>query len=309
MPRRNRVVRVLKQTSILVNFRDDAGVDFNTAVGLAELGGDRRAFFMIKIEDQRSLPGNSRTNGLCIDVGIAIHVAANPGCEVHDARNFQRAAFFAIDARGCMLNVFVKRRHRPIQNIRDEEQYMLQFIRHRHVLGRVLGGLPASGHLEFDVLDARPLFLHGHRRVQHVDKPPHDMLFLAQNRASRRLSWVCGEYGFDTNTIKQILKTAEVESGSLKPNQCLFQTARLILTDLLQIFAPPSYAMHFLRRIDHLKVRGECPNDFHGQRQIQVTNRAFQVVARQLVALAPSYRLQARRLDELEQLIATLFFQ
>ena len=79
---------------------------------------------------------------------------------------------------------------------------MFELIGNGHLLGRMFLGLPAGGNQQANICQRRARFLRRHRRVQHIDKMPNDILFFAQHRATRRFSRVSCEHGLDLQRIE-----------------------------------------------------------------------------------------------------------
>ena len=91
-----------------------------------------------------SLARERLSNRLRINVRVAVHVATDPRAEVQDVWYLDTVALIAINSFDGALYVFIKRWNRAIQNIRDEKQYVLKFVRNRHLFSRVFVGLPSG---------------------------------------------------------------------------------------------------------------------------------------------------------------------
>ena len=134
---------------------------------------------------------------------------------MHKRRNLKLAGIFAVNPNRRVFDVFVKRRNDPIEHVGEEKQHVFQFIGDRHALRRVFVSLPAGGDLETNVREVRLGLLRRHRRIQHVDQAPDDALFLAQDRAPRRLGRVGGEYRFDAQHVENLLHRVRGRSRRL----------------------------------------------------------------------------------------------
>ena len=255
---------------------------------------------------RRALPGERRTDGLGIDVGIAVHVAADPRSEMHDVRNLDVLAFLAINTVDGRAYVLVKRGHRAIQDVGYEEQHVLQFVRDRHAFGGVFRGLPAGRREQSNVLQRGVGLLRRHGRVEHVDQVFDDVLFLAQDRAAGCLRRVCRKHGLDRQRVEQRLQAFRVEAGRLEFHERVFESARLVDGDVAQVFSPPADAMHFLGGVHHLEIGRETAHELRGGAGFQVPDQRHEFFAGFLVTFAPPDRTEPRIFDHLEQRFAVL---
>ena len=183
---------------------------------------------------------------------------------------------------------------------------MFEFVGDRHLLRGMFSRLPAGGKLEFDIFQAGMSFLRSHGRIQHIDQAAHNVLLFAQDGATGRLGRMRGKDRLDAYHIEQLLQRRQIHAGCLEPDQGLFETAGLILTDFLQVFAPPPDAMHFLGGIHHLKVGRERTDHFERELQIQIFDKSGELFTRYFVILAPANRPEPRRLDQVEQRLTAL---
>ena len=83
----------------------------------------------------------------------------------------------------------------------------------------------------------------------------------------------------------------------------------LILADFLQVLPTAANAMHFFRRVDHLKIGGKRTDNLHRQRQIQTPDQSGQLFAWNLIAFATANRSEPCVLDHVEELLAPLILQ
>jgi hypothetical protein len=65
--------------------------------------------------------------------------------------------------------------------------------------------------------------------------------------------------------------------------------------------------MHFLGGVHHLKVGGEAADDLQSYVWIEVIDEVREFLAFEFVVFAAPYRAQSGGLDEVEELVATLF--
>ena len=192
----------------------------------------------------------------------------------------------AIDAPHGGLDVFVERRHCPIQHVGHEEQHVLEFVGDGHVLGGVLVGLPAGRDQQADVLQCRVEFLRRHRRVDHVHEVADDLLFLAQDRSPRRLRRMRREHRFDAQRVDQFLQLASGHAVGLEPDERVFGPTGLVALDVAQVLPPPPDAVHFLCGVHHLEVGGEAADDLHRRIGIEVLNQGCEFLAFEFIVLA-----------------------
>ena len=80
-----------------------------------------------------------------MDLGIAVHVAADPGAEAQHDRQRQRSGRGAIDVLEGELDLLVEGRDDAVDDLGQVEQHVLAFVRDRQALARVVLRLPARG--------------------------------------------------------------------------------------------------------------------------------------------------------------------
>ena len=117
---------------------------------------------------------------------------------------------------------------------------------------------------------------------------------------------MCGKDRLDTQSVQQRLQRVQVEARRLEFDQRLLETAWLVLSVFLEVFAAATNAMHFLGSVHHLEVGRKRANDFHRQRQVQVADQFGQFLSRPLVIFTAAYRTEAGILDEFEKVRPTL---
>ena len=197
MARRHGVVSVWKHTTVFLCLSQHRIADFHPIRGLAELGRERAALVVVEIENQRTLSRERCPNRFRVDVRVAVHIAADPGREMQQAWHVESFAVFPENSHRGAFDVFVKWRHRAIQDIGDEKKYVFEFVGNRHSLGWMFVSLPARCRQQTNIFEGGAGFLRRHRGVQHVNEVSDDILLLAQYRAPCRLGRVRREHRFD----------------------------------------------------------------------------------------------------------------
>jgi len=175
-----------------------------------------------------------------------------------------------------------------IQNVSDKEQNVFEFIRDRHLLGRVFIGLPAGGCQQANVLQRGVGFLWGHCRIQQIDEVLDDVLFFAKNGPPGRLGWVGGKNRLDRQRVKQVTQAVRIEPGCLQFDERVFKSTGLLC------------------RIHHLKVGGETAYDLQCLIRIQATDKLDKRLTGLFVAFASPDSAQTSGLDKLVKFIAVL---
>ena len=138
------MIGVLKHATVLFYLRANFFVNCNALGRLAQLGRDLAALFVIQIQNQRALTYQSLANCLGINIGVAVHVAADPRGVANQRRYRQLFSVVPINSCDGSFDVVVERRHRPIQHVGHEEQHVLELVCDGHLFRWVFGGLPAG---------------------------------------------------------------------------------------------------------------------------------------------------------------------
>jgi hypothetical protein len=128
------------------------------------------------------------------DVGIAVHVAADPRPEAQHLGQAHRRARFAEHRRQRRLHLFEERRHHQVEHVGEEEQDVLALVGHGGPLARLLLGLPRAVRWPRTRASTAAVL----RRREHGVEPLHqiarDPLLLLEDGAARRLGRVGGEH-------------------------------------------------------------------------------------------------------------------
>ena len=115
-----------------------------------------------------------------------------------------------------------------------------------------------------------------------------NVLLFTQYRAACRLRRMCCKHALDGHGVEQRLQSLDVHARCFELDQRILQPARLIDSDVAQVIATPANAVHFLRRVDHLKVGREASNQLAGRPGIQVLDQRFQFFTRFFVSFSPA---------------------
>ncbi len=119
-----------------------------------------------------------------MDIGYAVHVAADPAAEAQDARQLEASTLQPVDVLEPQLELLVKHRHDVIDDFGQIEQDVLAFVRDCQSLPWMFFRLPPRGHLEADPVHHRPPLCRRQGRVDPLDHQLGDALLVAQDRPS-----------------------------------------------------------------------------------------------------------------------------
>ncbi len=252
------------------------------------------------------MPRERFADGLCVHVGIAVHVAADPGAEAQNLRQFYRVRIGPIEFLEGRGDLFAKERHDLIEHFGNEKQHMLALIGNRESLARVLGRLPTRGDLRAHAIPDRAHFRCRGVEPQAAQQELRNFLPLAQQGPARRLRGMRRQHRFDPQLQQQAMQLRQGDTACFELAQRLLHPARLFCT-LIHVFATATNPMHLLRHVHHLEPGRERTHQiaraFSGnaaddlQRGHDATRLAFTPRNGGLAAL----------LDEFEQGISALF--
>ncbi len=201
-------------------------------------------------------PGTQRVG---TDVGIAVHVAANPGAEAQGPPAPRRYLDVVLAAHG-LLEFFVERRHDAVDDVRQIEEHVLQLVHHRGPGGGLRIGLPGGGDLLADPRQRGALFIRRARRIEPLDQQPADHLLLFEHGAPGRFGGVRGEDRLDAQPLEQRRGLGRCDAGGGEPPGHVGQTALLRIAGAAQIVAAAPDAVNPLGEIDDFEVGGKRPD-------------------------------------------------
>src|SRR5690606_38627142 len=266
---------------------------------------ERLAFEVIAIDDDLLMACQCLANGFGMDVGIAVHVAADPRPETYDLWDLDVISFVAILRNEGGLNLFVKDRDDLVEDLGDEEQHVLSFFRHREALARVFSGLPPGRDLRADALPDLAGLRRMRRQAHATQEQLRDLALLAKNRSARRLRRMRRKNRLDPHLEQQLPHVLEAESMRLELLDRLDQPARLF-EPLVQVLPAPADAMHLFGSVDHLEPNRESPYQIARLGRRGVADALCQQLGAMRVSLSPRDRRSAIRFHRREQRLAPL---
>ena len=152
-------------------------VHLHALIGLAEQAGQCAEIFHIMLQHMGALRGQTGGDGGRADVGIAVHVAADPGGE---AEQLRQRRFHVVDRLQRLRQRFVHRRHDAIDGIGQIKPDVVVLVLHGGPYRRGFGGLPAGRQRHVNTVVVLAALLRRARGIEIVDQRPHDRLLFFQ---------------------------------------------------------------------------------------------------------------------------------
>ena len=263
----------------------------------------------VRVDDHEVLALQGFPDRLGVHVGRAIHVATDPGTETEQSRQVRRLHVGLEGAGQRRGELLIEARHDPVHHLREEEQHVLAFVRHRQALARVLLGLPPGGEFRADLLPGRAALAGGHRRVQAIEQQLRDALLLAQDRAPRGLGRMPGEDRIDADPIEQCPDVTQRPAFAREAQQRVADATRLRLRGIVQVLAAPPDPVHLLGEGDDLEPGRDRTHEVAGLGRLATAGPREQRVFAALVALSATDRGDTVPLDLVEAELPALFEQ
>ena len=114
VPRGCELLTAGQQAAVGLHPASERRADFDAVRTLAQGLGELAALIEIGRYDELLMAMQRLADGLTVHVGIAVHVAADPGTEMQDARHLERVDRYAVRLRQSRLDFLVKQRHHAI---------------------------------------------------------------------------------------------------------------------------------------------------------------------------------------------------
>lgn len=255
----------------------------------------------VSLDHHLELPRQGGADGVRADVGVAVHVAADPAPEANQgALEHQRATVGLLEA---PLNLGVERRHDPVDHVRQVEEHVLELLAHGRLVSQLLVRLPRRGDVELHQLSGRgDLFGRHGALVEALDQHSRDALLLAEDRAPDGLGGVGGEHGLDQQTLEGLLDLFPLDARGGQGLEDGPDAAGLRFTVAEPVHSPAD-AVDALGHVHEAEVGGEGPDDLVAQVLIEPVEEADQLLLGLLAAAPPAAREQARALHGGEELL------
>ncbi len=301
-------LRSREQRRVRIDARRQIAVHVDAARALAQRLGELPALVEISRDDELLVTLQGLAYGFAVDIGVPVHIAADPGAEPQDAGHVQR--FFRDAERACEsgLDFLVEQRHHPIQDLDQVEKDVLALVRHREAFAWMLLGLPDARDVE---PHPRPqgIELGDHQRgIEPVEQPLGDVLLLSQDRPPRRLGGMRGEYRLDAHRSDQRERPLERETLALEARDAFGYAAGLQRARVVEVLAAAAHAVNFLGRVHREKPCGEGPCQVGGGRGLAARGPPLQIAVLR-DTLAPRDRGPPIPFHEREELVAPLVAQ
>jgi hypothetical protein len=215
----------------------------------------------VVVDDHLVLAVQRLAHGLGVHVGVAVHVAADPGAESQDARQLARLHRRSPGLLQRGGQFLVETRDDPVQHLGEIEQHVLALVRDGQPLARVLLGLPARRELGADLLPGRAALGGRDRRIEPVEHQPRDALLLAQHRAARRLGRMGGEHRVDRDRLQPLEHLRQRAALAVQALQHVLESARLRMRRVVQVLAATTDPVDLLGEIHGLEPGRERPHE------------------------------------------------
>ena len=235
------------------------GIDADSRGRLREPLPQLEDLVAVAAEDERSMTLERLSDGRRGDVGVAVHVAADPRPEAQHLRHADRGALLAEHGGERRLDLLEERRHHPVEDVGEEEENVLALVGDRRALARLLLGLPPGGQVGAHPRQHRGVLRWREHRVEALDQVARDPLLLLEHGAARGLGRMRGEDRLDRQTVEQRLELRPIERAAHAPQlEAGVEQARALRgAGLAQIVATAANAVDLLRQVHHLEVGRE----------------------------------------------------
>lgn len=223
--------------------------------GLAEQARQLPQLVEITVQHRAPLRVQGAGNGVRIHVGIAVHVATDPGAEAQQARQRQRAAVGFFDG---VFQGFVHHRDDAVEHLGEIEAHVLALVFHGGAHRRGIGGLPGRGQRHAEPRRISGALIGRAHAIQVVDQAGDHQLFFFEQGAAHRLGGMRGEHRLHVDARQPFAQLVQRHALRLEPAQRIVQAFRLrgVGTAAL-VVAPAPDAVHALGDVDHLEIGTE----------------------------------------------------
>jgi len=213
----------------------------------------------VGVEDQLPLPFECVVDGVGPDVGVAIHVAADPRTEAHERAGELVAGVSAVGCAQRRRHCIVESGNNVVDDIRQVEENVLDLVADAPPYPRMLGGLPHQGDLIPQTTGQGSLFRVRHDGVfEAVDQEACDALFLGEDGAPDRLGGVGGEHRFHEHSTDELAHSFDRQPVSREAEGDVLEAARLRRARL-DVFEAATDALYALGHVDECEISRERP--------------------------------------------------
>ena len=294
-----------QQRLVRLGALDDRGIETDALLALGEDVTERAQIGLVTGERLRALRGECVAHGSRADVRVAVHIAADPGAEAQQRRQFDA---LAVDRLDRIRERFVEHRQHAVQHAGEIEADVLDLVGDGRLVRRHFGGLPRGGQRLADAGVVGATFRRRAGAVDVRDQALDDRAFLQQQRAPHRFGRMRGEHGFHAHPRQQCLQLRQADAVGAQFQQDRLQAARLRRAALALVVAATADAMHALGHVGRAEVRRERTHQGLGIAQRDFGQALRQRIHR-LALLAPGDRDAPQCLDLLQEVRRDLLGQ
>ena len=162
--------RARNQRGVLLDALGEIGIDRAAARALREQLREHATLAVIRVDDDLLLARERFADGLRVDVGIAVHVAAHPGAEADHVRQLERVRRHVVELGERLGELVVERRQDAVEDFGEIEHHVLALVGDREPLARVVFGLPGRGDLGAHAAPVLAQLLRRERRIEPVEQ-------------------------------------------------------------------------------------------------------------------------------------------
>ncbi|GAE52920.1 3-oxoacyl-(acyl-carrier-protein) synthase [Xanthomonas arboricola pv. pruni str. MAFF 311562] len=265
---------------------------------LAEQAGQLPEFLLITVQHRTPLRIQRAGDGDGIHVGVAIHVAADPGAKAQQPRQGRHAAVGFFDG---VFEGFVHHRDHAIQHLGEIEAHMLALVFHGGAHRRGVGGLPGRGQGHAEARRVGGALVGRAHAVQVVDQAGDHQLLFFQQRAAHRFGGMRGEHRLHVDPRQPLAEFVQRHALRLEPAQGIVQPVRLRRVGAAAlVFAAAADAVHALGDVDHLEISAEGAHQRLGLARL-APGQLLAQRRRRGIALAARNRRGADAFDLIEE--------
>ena len=198
-----------KQCTVCIDALEQGRADGDTVRALTQRLCKLTALVEIGRYDQLLMPVQRFANRLTMHIGIAIHVAAHPGPEMQYVRYVQGFGGHRIRMGQRRLDLLIKERDDPVEDLEQVEKYMLTFIGDGEPLPGMVFRLPHARDLQSHPRPQRLALCVRQARIEAIEQILRDVLLFAQDGATRGFRGMRGEHRLDAHRRDQFERLVE----------------------------------------------------------------------------------------------------
>ena len=175
-------------THVLLDPLRELGRNARAAGALRQPLRECLAVLEVGVDDDLLLASQRLADRLGVHVGIAVHVAADPGSEMQHRRAARPSRpAIAVNLLQRLRDLLVERRNHAIQDLDQIEQHVLALVRDSQLLARMILRLPTRRQLDADAAPEPPRLVRCQCGIEPVEQMLGDALLLAQDGLARGL--------------------------------------------------------------------------------------------------------------------------